>query len=290
METTMDSMEKPAPGEGLTDPGAQPAALPSGAGRWLLAFAMLFMLLPFQLIIGLPLLAVGLLSTAGPISTPGEMSRALDAFIETDLVIWLALVAAAIAGASAVLVALGWPAIMRLFGSGAPGSAAEWLAWRQPERIKLWMVPLMTLPAVVVVGYGVTALFGEPEIQIQLDLFRTPLMGAVATLVVSTIVPLAEELTFRGALYSALLGRGPATIREGIRPHIVPFVVTTILFAAVHLLSGFETVGAILQVLILSAFITTLRAVSGSVLPPLVAHIVWNFSAALLLMLGVANA
>ena len=43
------------------------------------------------------------------------------------------------------------------------------------------------------------------------------------------------------------------------------------------------------QVLILSAFITTLRAVSGSVLPPLLAHVVWNFSAALLLMLGVAD-
>lgn len=66
----------------------------------------------------------------------------------------------------------------------------------------------------------------------------------------------------------------------------MPFVIVSLLFGGAHLLAGFATLAAIVQIVLLSAYLTALRAVSGSVRPSLVAHMVWNMAGAVALILA----
>ncbi|MFT3923162.1 MAG: type II CAAX endopeptidase family protein [Myxococcales bacterium] len=92
--------------------------------------------------------------------------------------------------------------------------------------------------------------------------------GALAFAALGMVVPLAEELFFRGLVYGALvpLGRTAA------------IVVTTLLFAAVHAPQTWGNWGALLAVTVTGAVLTCLRAVSGSALVPAVAHLLYNLT------------
>ncbi|HOA23913.1 MAG: CPBP family intramembrane glutamic endopeptidase [Aggregatilineales bacterium] len=255
---------------------AQPAEAfdkPSPLGRWLLAGVLFMAYLPMQVLLAIPAVAVA-------VAFGGLTS--LEDLLESELVLWMTLGAAALAAFLTIVVALAWPWVWRLLTS-RDIPLREWIAWRPPKRLPLWAVPLLTLPLLIVVGALVSLIFGPTEIEIQLQLFSTPALRVVSAIVVSTVVPVAEEFIFRGAIYSALLP--PEAGEAGWRRHALPFVVTTLLFAAVHLLAGFETAAAIIQILILSSFLTALRTVTGSVMPSTLAHLVWNFTAAIGLIL-----
>jgi len=260
----------------------EPGTAPPRGLRWVLAFTLLFALLPLQIIIGVPLFFVFFAVQFKDARALADMTTTLDLLIDSDWMIWLALAAAGIAGAVTVAAALLWPRLIGWFRSDLRFDLAEWIAWRRPRYLQLWMVPIVTLGALLIGGLGLSYLFGETEVQVQLMLFRTPALRVFSTLLVSTLVPLSEELAFRGGLYTALL-RPRREDEPRLRRHITPFLVTMILFGAVHLLSGFETAGAIIQVFVLSAFITALRTATGSVWPSIVAHATWNLAAALAL-------
>lgn len=247
---------------------------PSRLGRWLLAGLLFTMYLPMQVLLAVPAVVVA-------ISTGGITS--MDDLLESETVLWLTLGAAALAAALTIVAAAVWPRLWQVFTSRrhTPG---EWLAWRAPRKLPLWAVPLLTFPVLIVVGLLVALLFGPTEIDIQLQLFSTPALGVASAVIVSTVVPVAEELIFRGALYNAMLPHGGAA--DGWRRHAVPFVVSTVLFAAVHLLAGFETAAAIVQVIILSAYLTSLRTFTGSVKASVVGHLVWNLIAAVGLLVS----
>jgi membrane protease YdiL (CAAX protease family) len=247
---------------------------PVGRGaRWLLTGALFTAYLPLQIVFAVPFVIVAILS--------GRVQAAENpaALLESPFLLWATLVSAALAGAVTVALAAVWPWFWRLV-SGRLITWREWFAWQKPRYIKLWMVPPITLPILVVVGLAVMTFFGPAEIQIQLDLFSTPALGAASTIVVSTVVPVAEELLFRGALYNALLKRSSPE-NPGWRRHILPVTVTALTFAAIHLAAGFETAAAIIQIVLLSAYLSLLRAVTGSVQANITAHAVWNALAAL---------
>lgn len=266
-------MEYPAE-ETLQARDAETLSQPSRLGRWLLAGALFMAYLPMQVLLAIPAVAV-------VVAVGGATS--LDELLESELLLWLTLGAAALAAALTIVVALAWPWLWRLLTSrNVP--LGEWIAWRLPEKLPLWTVPLLTLPMLLLVGALVSLLFGPTEIEIQLQLFSTPALRVASAIIVSTVVPVAEEVIFRGAIYSALLP--PEAGQGGWRRHVLPFVVTALLFAAVHLLAGFETAAAIIQILILSSFLTALRTVTGSVMPSMLAHLVWNFTAAMGLILS----
>jgi membrane protease YdiL (CAAX protease family) len=249
-------------------------AKPVGRGaRWLLTGVLFTAYLPLQIVFAVPFVIVAILS--------GGMQVAENpaALLESQFLLWATLVSAALAGVVTVALAAVWPWFWRLV-SGRLITWREWFAWQKPRYIKLWMVPPITLPILVVVGLVVVTFFGPSEIQIQLDLFSTPALGAVSTVVVSTVVPVAEELLFRGALYNALL-KNRSSDNPDWRRHILPFTVTALSFAAVHLAAGFETAAAIIQIVLLSAYLSLLRAVTGSVQTNITAHAVWNALAAL---------
>lgn len=258
---------------------------PTGGSRWLLALLMLFMLLPVQLIVGIPLILVALLFITGGDFSLESVNTVMMDFATSDWAIWLTLLTAAVAAGLAIALAFIWPRLSK--PGGQTFSFREWFAADPPEGwIKLYLVPPITLGVMILSGLGLNSLMGESEVSVQLLLFGTPALQIASTLVVSTFVPLAEELTFRGALYNALLGDADRQATKK-RPHLLPFLITSIAFAAVHLLAGFDTIGALVQVFLLSLYITFLRWRTGSVLPSIVAHATWNFITALLLALSI---
>jgi len=84
---------------------------------------------------------------------------------------------------------------------------------------------------------------------------------------------------FRGALYNAVLAHTVHKDRAW-QQHVLPFVIVSIVFAGIHLLAGFESAAAIVQVVLLSLFITGLRSLSGSTIAGVAAHTTWNLVAA----------
>lgn len=253
-----------------------PAGQPSPLARWLLAGALFTAYLPMQIALGIPAIVVALLATGQAGATN------LAELADTPAVVWATLLVAGMAAALTIGVAAAWGPVWNWLGAGRI-ALADWLAWRKPRHFPLWLVPLMTLPMLAVIGLLVVMRFGPVEIGIQMQLFSTPARQAASTLVVTTVVPVAEELIFRGALYNALLRPARAGV-SAIQRHALPFAVSSVLFGAVHILAGFVTVGAIVQVMLLSFYLTGLRAVSGSVKASVVGHVSWNAVAALALI------
>jgi membrane protease YdiL (CAAX protease family) len=240
-----------------------------------------------QLVVLFPV--VGVAVAQQPFATEEELRAVLEEFLRSEPGLLLAVLAAAIAGVGTVGLAFAWPRMWNLAAKGARFNVGDWLAWRRPERLRLWLVPLITLPLLLAIAYGVNATFGNVQVDQQLLLFSSPALSVVSALVVSFIAPIAEEVVFRGALYNALLRRASA---GGWQRHIIAFVVTSLAFAMLHLLAGFEQFGSILMITLFSVYLTALRAYTGSIQSSVVAHMVWNMigSAALILanVMGIA--
>ena len=81
-------------------------------------------------------------------------------------------------------------------------------------------------------------------------------------------VPLAEELFFRGFVYGTLRTFGPVTA----------FVGAAVAFAAAHAQQTWGNWGALIAVTLTGLVMTTLRALSGSTLVPVTAHVLYNLS------------
>ena len=229
-------------GEIITDP--QPTTKPSPVARWLLTGILFFMYLPMQLVIAVPMVVIVIM-----VEGPDILTKEL---VESEVFLWITLLAAGIAALLTITIAAVWSPLWKWF-SEKRITAGEWLAWRRPSRIPIWVVPLITLPVLFVVGIGVAVFVGPTEIEVQEQLFSTPALQTATLIVVSTIVPAAEELIFRGALYNALLRARRADSRRWER-HLLPFTITCAAFASIHLLAGFETPGAIVQIFLLSVY------------------------------------
>jgi uncharacterized protein len=94
----------------------------------------------------------------------------------------------------------------------------------------------------------------------------TAALFATAFLATAT-APLVEELVYRGLLYPALRRTAGAG---------VAVVAVTFLFSAVHVWQYQTSPGTIAAILLLSLALTTVRAVSGRVLPGIIIHLVFN--------------
>ncbi|MBN1313098.1 MAG: CPBP family intramembrane metalloprotease [Anaerolineae bacterium] len=244
--------------------------------RWALFVLMALMMLSY---LGLQMV-IALVVVIWMVIT--DQSVAPEALASSEMFTWVSLVSGAVGAVATVCLALVWPRLWHWVSSRDNGGIEGWLGWRRPLHLSLWIVPIMTLPFMLLVVLGVTQVFGEAEVDVQLLLFTTPSLRIATSIVVSTIIPLAEELIFRGALYNALLPSKREAVPEWQR-QALPLIVTSILFAAVHLLAGFETPAAIVQVTILSFYLGGIRAVTGSVKSSVAGHVTWNLVSALAL-------
>jgi membrane protease YdiL (CAAX protease family) len=92
--------------------------------------------------------------------------------------------------------------------------------------------------------------------------------GALTFAMLGMIVPLAEELFFRGLLFGTLQPLGTPAAAGG----------TILLFAAAHAQQSWGNWGALVSVFLTGVVLTGLRALSGSTLVPAVAHVLFNLS------------
>ncbi len=246
--------------------------------RWILFGLLLFSYLILQLVIAFPVLLY--LFFAGKISLQSEFAPIENA----PPVIWMSLIIAGVTAVITVLVAWGWPLLWRRF-KGQDFGQTGWLSWQKPQRLKEWLIPVITVPFLLVTAAGVDTIIGSAEVETQLTLFSTPALQVFATLIVTTVVPLAEELIFRGALYNALLL--PLSVeRPPWLRHILPLIVTSFSFSLIHLFAGFESFASILLITLFSFFLGSLRALTGSVRASVMGHVVWNVIGALALTLA----
>lgn len=249
---------------------------PPRLARWVLAITLLLVYLLLQLALVFPV--VLFLVSTGRVQSQQEL-------LDSDVFVWVGLGAATVAALATVVLVWIWPRLWHFQRTAPHFELADWVGWHDPKRIGLGTVAVITAPLVVILTFGVEWLAGPVEVDVQMELFRSPALQIVSSLVVSTVVPVAEELIFRGALYSALLPRADS-VMPGWRRNLWPFIVTSAAFAAAHLLAGFEMVGAIIAVLLLSMYLSGLRALTGSVKASIVGHLVWNVLAALGIVLA----
>lgn len=90
-------------------------------------------------------------------------------------------------------------------------------------------------------------------------------LGPIMVVSVLVLAPIVEEITFRGVAMGHLLGRG-------LNPHLA-VVLPAAAFAMLHVQ---YTPAAIFSVFMLGLFLGWLRLKSGSIAPPIIAHMAVN--------------
>jgi len=118
-----------------------------------------------------------------------------------------------------------------------------------------------------------------PYCRERTSLARWPLPPLLAWLYFGLCAPFQEELIFRGLLQTALARNRSAAAATSARAGIGAVAGTAILFALVHLAVGPWTAAA---ALILGVLAGELRLRSGSVLPAVIVHILFNIPGLLL--------
>ncbi|MDH5671765.1 MAG: CPBP family intramembrane metalloprotease [Myxococcales bacterium] len=131
-----------------------------------------------------------------------------------------------------------------------------WLAAALAGAVALWLTAKLSLSLVP----------STSEAPIQT--FISWPSGMLAFGALGVLMPLGEEIFFRGYVYRATLRLGQAAA----------FGLTTLLFVAMHAQQSWGNWGGLLAIAITGTVLTALRALSGSTLVPAVAHLLYNFS------------
>jgi membrane protease YdiL (CAAX protease family) len=141
------------------------------------------------------------------------------------------------------------------------------LALRMPARagLVLTMAPLIGVALWVAGLFAVRFIPATSESPIE-AVVSWP-SGSLAVALVSVMVPVAEELFFRGFVF------GSVEKRYG---NAAAFGVTVLLFAVAHLPQTFGAWGAFTAILVTGAGLTALRYSTRSILPGTLAHLAHN--------------
>ena len=119
--------------------------------------------------------------------------------------------------------------------------------------------------------FGVSAVLSKLLPHHETDLDKILKMGMfirVSVVVLAVLMaPLIEEIVYRGVVYSAVERLGGRTL--GV-------VTVTAIFALVHVPQYWGSVAAITAIVSLSLVLTLLRAWTGSLLPCVVTHLIFN--------------
>jgi len=146
-----------------------------------------------------------------------------------------------------------------------PNINFEWPKKYSPVVITL----LSVLVATILFGLavGLTKLYGEHKTDLDI-LIESSVYTRMATAFVAVVTaPLVEELIYRGLIYKAL---------EKAAGVPVAIVIVSLLFAGVHVFQYRNNIAVILVITLLSITLTVTRAITGSVLPSFVMHLVFN--------------
>jgi uncharacterized protein len=161
------------------------------------------------------------------------------------------------AGAALVLGRSAWPAAAR---------AA--LAFARPPRFLFWIGSAVTTAALLVLTAHLALRLVPATSEAPIQSFVSWPSGMLCFAALGVVLPLGEELFFRGYLYRAALGFGRAAA----------FAITCALFVALHAEQSWGNWGGLISVAAAGLALTGLRALSGSVLIPALAHVLYNFT------------
>jgi uncharacterized protein len=161
------------------------------------------------------------------------------------------------AGAALVLGGMVWPSARR-----------DALALARPERPWLWLASALATAALLVLTAHVALRVVPTTSEAPIQSFVSWPSGMLCFAALGVVLPLGEELFFRGYLYRAALGFGRAAA----------FAITCALFVALHAEQSWGNWGGLVSVAAAGLALTGLRALSGSVLIPALAHVLYNFT------------
>jgi membrane protease YdiL (CAAX protease family) len=172
-------------------------------------------------------------------------------------------------------------ALVWLFATdGGKKSLRDALDFRWPRSSSPLVATLLCVLLALVllaIGLAITKLWGGSKTQLDL-LVESSVAARVAVALVAVLTaPLAEELIYRGVVYSAL---------ERAANRAIAVVVVSLLFAGVHVLQYQENLGVIIAITLLSFTLTLSRAYTGSLIPPFIIHLVFNGIQAIIIILS----
>ncbi len=150
---------------------------------------------------------------------------------------------------------------------GAPATRIQALGLVRP-RPGWWILALLPLvgAALWIGGAWLSRLVPSTSLS-PVEAFVSHPSGALALAVVAVIVPIAEELFFRGFVYGALERRRGALVAGGV---------TVLVFAVAHLPQQWGAWGPFLSVTVTGLVLTVVRASTRSIVPSVVAHLTHN--------------
>ncbi|HST51561.1 MAG TPA: type II CAAX endopeptidase family protein [Pyrinomonadaceae bacterium] len=129
----------------------------------------------------------------------------------------------------------------------------------------------------LLLSFGLVKITGNPETALD-KLIESSRATALATAFAATFTaPLVEEIVFRGVLYSAL---------QRLTGAAAAVVIVALLFAGIHVPQYWGNYGVIGSILLLSFTLTTIRALTGKLLPCFFVHLVFNGIQSFLIVLN----
>lgn len=151
----------------------------------------------------------------------------------------------------------------------------DWPKNSTPATVTLLSVLVATL--LFGLAWGVTTLYGEHKTDLDI-MIQSSIYTRIATAFVALVTaPLVEELVYRGLLYRAL---------EKAAGMGIAIALVSLLFAGVHVFQYRNNLAVITVITLLSFTLTTVRAVTGKVLPAFIIHLVFNGIQSILIVLG----
>ncbi|HEX7331736.1 MAG TPA: type II CAAX endopeptidase family protein [Pyrinomonadaceae bacterium] len=148
--------------------------------------------------------------------------------------------------------------------------------WPGPPR-RVTLISVAIALGLYGLAFGLTTIYGGNKTDLD-RLIESSVYTRVATaLVAFATAPLIEELIYRGVLYPAV---------EKVTGMAFAIIVVSLLFAGVHVWQYKDNVVVILVITALSFTLTAARALTGTMLPAFIIHLVFNGIQSVLIVVG----
>ncbi len=167
-------------------------------------------------------------------------------------------------------IGLAWVVVTR-FGKD---SFREALGW-ELKGFNVWNC-IITVGVFYFIAFALVSIFGEQEDEFSRVLASSRSIVYVIAIMATFSAPIVEETVYRGLIYSAFYKKFGS---------IVAILFATFLFAGVHYPQYWGNYAGLISITLLSFAITMIRFKTGSVLPCIVLHTIFNASQSLLLLL-----
>lgn len=141
----------------------------------------------------------------------------------------------------------------------------EWPSNVHPVIVTLICILLAVI--LLALAWVVTTLYGGGKTDLDLLIEKSMYTRVATAFVALATAPLVEEVIYRGVLYPAV---------EKATGMGIAIVVVSLLFAGVHVLQYKNNISVIVMITMLSIVLTVARAVTGSMLPSFIIHLVFN--------------